>query len=107
MKPKHLVILSILAIPSLLAAADNNELSRQATDPTASLMALNFRSTYVGGCHGSAPPGQPDDCWQFAFRPVIPFEAFGMPDLLRLTMPYQTGGRGEEGFEPISQPDFQ
>ena len=94
---KSLLSFSVLAIHSLLAAADNDELSREATDPTASLMALNFQSTYIGGYHGATPPGQPDDAWQVTFRPVLPFEAFGKPNILRLTMPYQTGGRGEEG----------
>ena len=87
---------------SCASAADNNELSRQATDPTASLMALNFQTTYIGGYHGAAIPGEADEAWSFRFRPVIPFEALGKPNILRATMPYQIGGRGDEGFEPIS-----
>jgi hypothetical protein len=99
---KNLLLPSTLAGISCAMAADNVELSRQATDPTASLMALNFQSTYIGGYHGATPAGQADDAFQFAFRPVIPFEVFGKANILRLTVPFQTGGRGEEGFKPIS-----
>ena len=87
---KHTLIITILPLFTLFAA-DNTELSRQATDPTASLMALNFQSTWVGSYHGATPPGEANDAFQFAFRPVIPFEALGKPNILRLTMPYQLG----------------
>jgi hypothetical protein len=78
---KHIVALSAVATSSLLAA-DNNELSRQATDPTTSLMALNFQSTYTGDFHGAGIPGEADDAWIFQFRPVIPFTAFERPNIL-------------------------
>lgn len=76
-------------------------LSAKATDPTASLMALNLLGTYTGGYHGDGH-GLPDDTSSLTFRPVIPFEFLDHPNLLRLTVPYQLGGRGEEGFGPIS-----
>ena len=91
-----------LAIASAAHAEDQAELSRQATDPTASLMAMNFQTTYVGGYHGAGIPGEANDAWLFTFRPVIPFEFLGKPNILRLTLPYQVGGRGDEGFGPIS-----
>jgi hypothetical protein len=80
---------------------DTTELSSKATDPTASLMALNFQAIW-NDFHGGAPTGESDDRWTLQFRPVIPFEALGHPNILRLTIPYQTGGRGEEGIKPIS-----
>lgn len=94
-------------LPSLVGltsafAADNDELSRQATDPTASLMALNFQTTWVGGYHGADVAGEDDKAWSFQFRPVIPFEALGHPNILRATIPFQVGGRGDEGFGPIT-----
>lgn len=93
----------LLAAPPLTVGADDqNELSRQATDPTASLMALNFQGLWVGDYYGPNPPGQPDDQFTFQFRPVIPFEAFGKPNIFRATIPYQLDGRGDEGFKPIS-----
>ena len=99
---KSRVLTLTLAGLSCASAADNNELSRQATDPTASLMALNFQTTWVGDYHGAAIPGEDDEAWSFQFRPVIPFEALGHPNILRATIPYQVGGRGDEGFGPIT-----
>lgn len=83
------------------AEPDADALSREATDPTASLMALNFQTLYTGGFHGDAP-SLDDDRWTLQFRPVIPFEAFGKPNILRLTVPYQVDGRGDEGWGPVS-----
>ena len=74
--------------------------SSKATDPTASLMALNFQSTW-NNYHGDLP-GNADDTWEFAFRPVIPFTFLEHPNIFRATIPFQTGGRGEEGFEAIT-----
>ncbi len=65
-------------------------------------MALNFQGTYVGGYHGAGVPGEANDALSFVFRPVIPLEFLGKPNILRLTLPYQVGGRGDEGFGPIS-----
>jgi hypothetical protein len=67
------------------------ELSRQATDPTASLMSLGFIGTYTGAFHGDQP-GLADDRWEFKFQPVIPFTVFGTPNILRLSLPYQLAG---------------
>ena len=82
-------------------SGDANELSRQATDPTASLMALNFQGIY-NDFHGPDVPGEPDDRWTLQFRPVIPFTLFDQPNILRMTVPYQVSGRGDEGWGPIS-----
>ena len=82
------------------AAGSADDLSSQATDPTASLMAFNFQGLYTGGFHGQSK--LPDDSWTLQFRPVIPFKAFDHPNILRLTVPYHLSGRGDEGFEPVS-----
>jgi hypothetical protein len=77
------------------------DLASRAIDPTASLMALNFQGTYTGGFYGEAP-GLPNDAWSLTFRPAIPFNFLDHPNLLRVTVPYQLSGRGQEGFGPIS-----
>lgn len=82
-------------------AKSGEDLSTQATDPTASLMALNFIGNYTGGFYGDGH-GLPDDSWSLTFRPAIPFEFLDHPNIFRLTVPYQLGGRGQEGFGPIS-----
>jgi len=83
------------------AAPSSDDLSSKATDPTASLMAMNFQTLYTGGFHGDSA-GAADDIWTLQFRPVIPFSLFDRPNILRVTLPYQIGGRGDEGMQPIS-----
>lgn len=87
--------------PPAGAPASADDLSRKATDPTASLMALNFQATFTD-FHGPTPPGETDEQYTLQFRPVIPFELFGQPNILRATIPYQVGGRGDEGGSTIS-----
>jgi len=82
-------------------APSGEDLSSQASDPTASLMAFNFLGTYTASFHGDGE-GLPDDSLSFTFRPAIPFNFLDHPNLLRLTVPYQVGGRGQEGFAPVS-----
>lgn len=84
------------------AAKTQDDLSRQATDPTASLMAINLQTLYVGDYYGPSPEGEPSDQFTFQLRPVIPFEFLGKPNIFRATIPYQFGGRGDDGFKPIS-----
>lgn len=81
-----------------------DDLSRDATDPTASLMSFGFITDYTGGFHGDRPgfPDDSDDAWVLNFRPVIPFKAFGQKNILRLTMPYQVSGPGDEGLLDVA-----
>jgi hypothetical protein len=79
-------------------AAD--DLSRKATDPTASLMAYSLLFDYTGDRHGDVPG--PDDSLDMLFRPVIPFKAFGTSNILRLTLPYRLSGPGEDGLGDVS-----
>jgi hypothetical protein len=80
---------------------DADELARKATDPTASLKAYSFLLSHVNGFHGPSN-GEPDDQTTLKLQPVIPFAALGHPNILRMTLPYQIGGRGEEGFSVIT-----
>lgn len=79
-------------------AAD--ELARQATDPTASLMAMNFIADYTGDVYG--PGSGDDDAFEIMFRPAIPFTAFGKANILRITIPYQVTGSGDDGLGDVS-----
>ncbi len=78
-----------------------HDLSSQATDPTASLMSLNVIGTYTGA-YTDDPAGLDDDAFELSFRPVIPFQAWGQAHILRLTIPYQLDGRGEEGLGDVA-----
>jgi hypothetical protein len=93
-----LVVAGIAPAPAQESAAD--DLARQATDPTSSLMAFNFIADYTGGFHGPGTGG--DDATALSFRPAIPFQAFGTSNILRMTLPYQVSGRGEEGLGDVT-----
>jgi hypothetical protein len=85
-----------------LAAADEtaDELSRQATDPTASLMSFGLIGSYTGDFYG--PGTGDDDRTEIKFQPVIPFQAFGTSNILRVSMPYQVSGRGDNGLGAVT-----
>ena len=78
-----------------------NDLSSKATDPTASLMAINLQTTYTGDYYGSIAD-QPDYAWDVAFRAAIPWDFLGHPNILRITAPYRLDGRGDDGWGPVS-----
>jgi len=77
--------------------SDADELSRQATDPTASLMSFNF-----AGDVRTAFYGNDDDGFEFRFQPVVPFRAWKVSNILRMTVPYQVDGPGDEGLKGVS-----
>lgn len=83
------------------SGAGADDLSRQATDPTASLMSLQFIGGYVGGYQGDQPELD-DTRSELKLQSAIPFAAFSQPNILRLSLPYQLGGRGEEGLGDVS-----
>jgi hypothetical protein len=84
-----------MAQPS--AGIDANELSRQATDPTASLMSFNFISDFRTSFYEVDDTG-----FEFRFQPVIPFKAWGVSNILRTVVPYQVDGPGDEGLKSTS-----
>ena len=63
------------------------DLAQQAADPTAPLMAFNFKAEYKPSYYGL--PGSGND---FLFQPVIPFAAWHKPNLLRATISYNISG---------------
>ncbi|MEM9799453.1 MAG: hypothetical protein AAGA20_03940 [Planctomycetota bacterium] len=87
------------------AAAESSssvdDLAREATDPTASLLALNFIAAYTGNFYG-VYGGPDDDSTELRFQPVVPFRAFGTNNILRTIVPYHIDGRGEEGVGTVS-----
>lgn len=79
------------------AAGDADELSRQATDPTASLMSFNFINEFATSYYGLDDHG-----FTFKFQPVIPFRAFRTSNILRLVVPFQVDGPGDDGLKSVS-----
>ena len=87
------------APPAKPAQASGNaqDLSSQATDPTAALMSLNFLND-VKVSHWDNDEGG----FEFEFKPVVPFAAWGKANILRVVVPFQTAGPGEEGLKDVS-----
>lgn len=79
------------------SAGDANELSRQATDPTASLMAFNFINDFRTSFTDADDSG-----FEFRFQPVVPFRAFKTANILRVVIPYQGSGPGNDGLKDVS-----
>jgi hypothetical protein len=77
--------------------SDADELSRQATDPTASLMSFNFANDFRTSFYGMDDTG-----FEFRVQPVVPFRAWGVSNILRVTVPYQVDGPGDEGLKSVS-----
>jgi len=74
-----------------------DDLSAQATDPTAPLTQINFISDVRFSYHDVDGTGH-----EFRFQPVLPFRAFGVGNLMRVIVPYQTGGPGSVGLKDVS-----
>jgi hypothetical protein len=85
----------LLGASAVLAQApSSDDLSAQATDPTASLMSFQFLDWYTPSYHGTDGSSN-----QLVFRAAIPFEMFGLPNIVRVTQPYVTSSAsGQNGF---------
>jgi hypothetical protein len=89
--------------PSESAESAQDELSRRATDPTASPPNFGFISD-VTTSYRDLEDGTPIDetGYQLKFQPVVPFKAWGVANILRMTVPYQTSGPGPEGLKDVT-----
>ncbi len=78
--------------------SDESDLSRKVVDPTASLMTLGFKFSHVDGFHGRID----QSANQLQIQPVIPFEAFGVPNIMRITATHNLDGPKGSGFNDIA-----
>jgi hypothetical protein len=83
--------------PAGKPASDAGDLSVQATDPTASLMSFNFIGAFATSYHGIDDSGT-----TLKLQPVVPFRAFGVSNILRVVVPYQVDGPGDEGLKSVT-----
>lgn len=89
---------ALLALTAASTAAQTaEELSVEATDPTASLFSLNLIGDITAGYNGSDESG-----FALRFQPVIPFQAWGWNNIMRIQAPYQMSGLGSEGLNEIT-----
>lgn len=75
----------------------SGDLTQQAADPTAPLMAFTSKYEGVSGFYGVLGSGQ-----AYTFQPVIPFRAWRVNHLLRTTVSYDISGPGERGLASVS-----
>ena len=85
-----LIALTVLAGSARAAEADD-ELSKKATDPTASLISFSLNDWYSGQ-HGSD-----DRLNQVVLRAVLPFSVAGTHHIFRVTQPFVTSSPGRTG----------
>ena len=83
------------------SAAD--DLSRRATDPTNSPPSFGLIND-VTTSYRNLADGTPIDETGYAlrFQPVVPFKAWGTPNILRMTVPYQISGPDPEGLGDVT-----
>ncbi len=83
--------------------SEADELSRRATDPTASPPNLGFISDFALSYRDLAD-GTPIDenGYELRFQPVIPFVAWKQPNILRMTIPYKFSGPGPNGLGDVT-----
>jgi len=87
---------SMSAQPSIAQTSDE-ELARKAADPTQSPLSLQFYDYYTPNSYGVEGSGN-----QLVFRPVIPYQAFGVDNIIRFTMTHNTRSpMGSSGFGDI------
>lgn len=87
----------LVAFAGASSAQTNEELSVQATDPTASLFSMNLIGDVLAGYNGSDESG-----FAVRFQPVIPFKAWGWDNIMRIQAPYQMSGLGPEGLNQVT-----
>ena len=76
--------------------SSHDELVKQSLDPTASLMNFGFRDIVTVNHYGRSGSAN-----QIQFQPAIPYAAWGKPNILRLTVPYNTGGVAGKGLAAV------
>lgn len=87
---------ALIAQPSTAQTSDA-ELARQAADPTQSPLSLQFYNYYTPKSYGVDGSGN-----QLVFRPVIPYKAFGVDNIIRLTFTHNTDSpQGRSGLGDI------
>ncbi len=87
--------MTLVALVTLPAVAQ--DLSSQATDPTASLMSMS-----VLGEATTSYWDRDDSGFTLKFQPAVPFKAWGTANIVRVVVPYQTAGPGDEGLKSAS-----
>jgi hypothetical protein len=91
------------AAPENAGESQQDELSRRATDPTASPPSFAGIGEWTTGYRDLAD-GTPVDEDGFAvrFQTVVPFKAWGVANIFRMTVPYQVSGPAKSGLGDVT-----
>jgi hypothetical protein len=83
--------------------SQQDELARQATDPTASPMNFAFINVFRTD-YSDLPDGTPvgGTGYDLKFQPVLPFRAWGVNNILRMTVPFHVSGPGPTGLDDVT-----
>ena len=60
-------------------------------------MSFNLINNFTTSYHGLDDSG-----YMFKFQPVVPFRAWRTSNILRVVVPYQTSGPGDEGLKSVT-----
>lgn len=77
-------------------AEGGEDLASQVVDPTAAITQLTFQDKWVSSFHNHDASEE-----SFVFRPAIPFEFFGLNQILRTTINYRAYGPKGEGLDSV------
>ncbi len=78
------------------SSGQGESLEKAVVDPTASLMSFNFRDIVTPNYYGRSGSAN-----QIQFQPAIPFVAWGRANILRVTLPFNTGGVPGKGLGSV------
>ncbi len=79
------------------SAGGAEALSRQSSDPTASLMTFNV----IADVYGSYWQQSGEHGLTVRFQPVIPYRVWRVPNILRVVVPFQVTGPGNGGLGDV------
>ena len=89
--------------PAAAGESQQDELSRRATDPTASPPTFSLINDVTFSYRDRADGTPIDDTgYALRFQPVIPFKAWGVANILRMTIPYQISGPSPDGLGDVT-----
>ena len=89
--------------PTEPGESQQDELSRRATDPTASPLTFGFINDVTTSYRDLEDGTSIDENgYLLRFQPVLPFKAWGVANILRMTVPYQVSGPGPEGLNDLT-----
>jgi hypothetical protein len=98
-----LLAAEVPAAPAASGESQQDELSRRATDPTASPPTFSFINDVTFSYRDRADGTPVDDTgYALRFQPVIPFKAWGVANILRMTIPYQISGPSPDGLGDVT-----